>query len=70
MSRIDITNADLRWRKASRSTGSGDDCVEVARALPGVAFRDSKNPLGPKLVLTQAEFAAFTGAVRQGVYDL
>jgi hypothetical protein len=42
----------------------------VATDLPGIVLRDSKNPSGPKLMLTQAEFAAFADAVRRGTYDL
>lgn len=35
-------DARLDWRKASRSTGSGNDCVEVAH-IPGlIGVRDSK----------------------------
>ncbi|WP_173094580.1 DUF397 domain-containing protein [Actinomadura verrucosospora] len=51
--------ADLskaRWRKASRSSASGSDCVEVA-GLPGlIAVRDSKDPDGPKLLLSPSAF--------------
>ncbi|MDL4813081.1 DUF397 domain-containing protein [Actinomadura opuntiae] len=52
-------HADLskaRWRKASQSSASGSDCIEVA-SLPGlIAVRDSKNPDGPKLLLTRSAF--------------
>jgi hypothetical protein len=55
------------WRKSSYSAGNGGDCVEVARALPdAVAVRDSKDPDGPKLIFTPADWAAFTAAVRTG----
>ena len=48
------------WRKSTFSNGSGGDCVEVARNLPGiVAVRDSKNPNGPKLVVSAATWRAF-----------
>jgi Domain of unknown function (DUF397) len=53
------------WRKSSYSGGNGGDCVEVARALPAaIAVRDSKDPDGPKLIFTPADWAAFTQAVR------
>jgi hypothetical protein len=39
----------LKWRKSSRSTGQGSECVEVARAHGTVGVRDSKNPDGAKL---------------------
>jgi len=59
------------WRKASYSTGNGGACVEVARDLPGVvAVRDSKNPDGPRLVLSPAGWQSFTGKVKAGRFDV
>jgi len=57
------------WRKSSRS-GGGDNCVEVALAVDStVGVRDSKNPTGPVLEFTAAEWGAFTGGVRDGEFD-
>lgn len=39
----------LKWRKSSRSTGSGTECVEIARVPGAIGIRDSKNPDGAKL---------------------
>jgi hypothetical protein len=64
---MDLTGAI--WRKASYSTTG--NCVEVARNLAGVvAVRDSKNPAGPKLIFTPAEWREFTAAVQTGDFDL
>jgi hypothetical protein len=52
-----------RWRKSSHSGGSGE-CVELARAG---AVRDSKNPSGPILTLT--DLPAFIDAVRARRFD-
>jgi uncharacterized protein DUF397 len=53
------------WHKSSHSGANGGDCVEVARTLPeAVAVRDSKDPDGPKLIFTPADWAAFTTAIR------
>ncbi len=42
------------WHKSSYS-GTDGNCVEVATNLPGlVAIRDSKDPEGPKLVVSRA----------------
>lgn len=59
------------WRKSTRSGGTGGNCIEVARNLPGtVAIRDSKNPHGPKLIITPRTWQAFTTAIRTGHLDL
>ena len=64
---MDLSNAV--WRKSSRSGGQGN-CVEVA-ALDGdtVAVRDSKNPTGPALSFTAAEWNAFLAGTRDGRFD-
>ncbi|WP_084262713.1 DUF397 domain-containing protein [Actinomadura formosensis] len=59
----DIDKERTTWRKSSRSNGQ-QECVEVAAAGKGrVAVRDSKNPSGPMLLLTSADFAA----IRRGI---
>ncbi|MBO2465072.1 DUF397 domain-containing protein [Actinomadura violacea] len=46
------------WRKSSRSTTQGGECVEVA-AFPGtIGMRDSKDPEGGHLALAPERFAA------------
>ena len=60
----------FEWKKSSLS-GSTGNCVDVARNRPGiVAVRDSKDPHGPKLIFTPAEWEAFTVGVRDGTFDL
>ena len=55
-----------QWRKSSFS-GAAQNCVEVARNLPGiVAVRDSKNLHGPALVINRARWAAFVESVKAG----
>jgi Domain of unknown function (DUF397) len=59
------------WQKSSHSSGNGGACVEVARDLPGaVAVRDSKDPEGPKLAFTPAEWRTFTGSLKDGRFTL
>jgi hypothetical protein len=59
---MDLTGAV--WRKATYS-GNAGNCVEVAANLPGiVAVRDSKDPAGPALILTAAQWHEFTAALR------
>jgi hypothetical protein len=52
------------WRKASRSTAEGDNCVEVTRISQMVALRDSKNPNGPKLIISSSDFRSFARVVK------
>jgi hypothetical protein len=57
------------WRKSRRS-GNGGSCVEVANLDHAVAVRDSKNPDGPKLALTRADWRALVAGIRHGAFDL
>jgi hypothetical protein len=57
------------WHKSSRSNGQGQ-CVEVARIDQAVAFRDSKDPAGPVLTLTSAEWVAFISGAQDGEFEL
>jgi len=59
----------LRWRKASRSSGTGSECVEVANLEAGVAVRDSKNPTGGTLTFGRAEWRTFAARARSGELD-
>ena len=55
-----------QWRTSSYSGGNGGTCVEVADNLPGVvAVRDSKDPDGPVLTFTRADWSAFVAGVRR-----
>ena len=54
----------LVWRKSRRSSGQGDNCVEVA-SLPGAcAVRDSKDKEGPTLRLTAEQWRRFTAKLK------
>jgi hypothetical protein len=60
---IDLSGA--AWRKSTRSSAEGQNCVEVAAGLPGiVAVRDSKHPAGPPLIVTPRNWTAFIRAVK------
>ncbi|WP_216589253.1 DUF397 domain-containing protein [Streptomyces brasiliscabiei] len=64
-----MSTSDLSWFKSSYSSGDGDDCVEVAVALPHtIHIRDSKNTPGPQLTLSPTAWADFVpyAAVAQG----
>ena len=57
------------WVRSSFSFANGN-CVEVAE-LPGdsVGIRDSRDPGGPVLGFTRAEWAAFLCGARRGELD-
>jgi hypothetical protein len=66
---MDLTRAV--WRKSSYSSGNGGNCVEIAGNLRDtVAVRDSKDPDGPVLTLTSAQWRSFTADMRTGQFDL
>lgn len=52
-----MTTEAPAFRKSSYSHPG--DCVEVARNLPAVRVRDSKNPDGPSLTFSRNAWAAF-----------
>lgn len=52
------------WRKSSRSSGNGGNCIEVADLSSGIGVRDSKDPEGPKLVISRDEFASLVAGLR------
>ncbi|MCX5229381.1 DUF397 domain-containing protein [Streptomyces sp. NBC_00233] len=54
-----MSTTDLAWFKSSYSSGSGDNCVEVATGPSTVHVRDSKNPTGPQLALSPATWTEF-----------
>lgn len=60
---MDLTHAI--WHKSSYSSGNGGACVEVAGDGPEVvAVRDSKDPDGPALVFTPADWSAFIASLK------
>jgi hypothetical protein len=57
------------WLKSARSGPTGGNCVEVAFLPAGeVAMRNSRQPDGPALIFTQAEWDAFLGGARDGEF--
>jgi hypothetical protein len=56
-----------RWRTSSYSGGNGGECVQVA-AKPSAArilVRDSKDPDGPALAITAAEWRRLTNRIKR-----
>ncbi|GHJ06776.1 hypothetical protein TPA0907_11430 [Micromonospora humidisoli] len=62
-----MTAADLHatgWRRSSRSSASGSNCVEVAEVSGGLAVRDSKDQGGPVLHFGRDAWSSFLGGLR------
>ncbi|GLX54507.1 hypothetical protein Shyhy01_74560 [Streptomyces hygroscopicus subsp. hygroscopicus] len=65
---IDLSS--VTWRKSSYSNPDGGACLEVSDDIPAsVPVRDSKTPHGPALLFADGAWAAFVGAVGNGVLD-
>lgn len=53
------------WRKSTRSTDNGGDCVEVAAFPHTIAVRDSKDPRGPHLTFTRDTWRTFAAELKR-----
>ncbi len=68
---MSATGSELRglaWRKAQLSVADGA-CVELAPTNGMVAMRHSKDPDGPILMYTAAEWHAFLHGAKAGEFD-
>jgi hypothetical protein len=54
-----MSTGELAWFKSSYSSGSGDDCVEVATCPATIHVRDSKDKQGAELALSPDAWADF-----------
>jgi Domain of unknown function (DUF397) len=59
---------DIQWVKAKKSAYDGN-CVQVGRIRNEVRVRNSRDPEGPQLVFTKAEFNAFLEGAKNGEFD-
>ncbi|MGS2642792.1 DUF397 domain-containing protein [Streptosporangium sp. LJ11] len=71
---MDLNN--VTWIKSSFSGDNGGDCVEVAKLKDAtghpdlIAVRDSKDPDGPKLLLTPTAWTTFLNHVKAGEFGV
>jgi hypothetical protein len=54
------------WRKASRSSTTGGECVEVADLDAVIGIRDSKAPEAGHLTLSPDDFTQLIHRVKRG----
>ena len=58
----------IAWHRSTASNVG--NCVEVARSGGSVLVRHSRQPAGPLLKFTAAEWEAFLAGARGGEFDL
>lgn len=59
--------SDTYWKKSSRSA-QGSNCVETAKRSGVPVIRDSKDPAGPWLRLTDGVFGRFIQGIKLDEY--
>lgn len=66
---MEINRRTARWVKSSASSGNGT-CVEAASVKEDeVLVRNSRDPEGPIVAFTKAEWVAFLAGVKAGEFD-
>ncbi|GAA3957625.1 hypothetical protein GCM10023085_45140 [Actinomadura viridis] len=62
--------AQAVWRRSRRSTGGGNNCVEVASVAGAVGVRDSKAPTIGAVIMSAGAWRDLAAGVKTGRYDL
>ncbi|MFC5749969.1 DUF397 domain-containing protein [Actinomadura rugatobispora] len=68
MTSIDLSHAV--WRKSSRSSPAGENCVEIAGLVGLRAVRDSKEPDGGVLAFDAAAWNSLIARIKRGEFDI
>ncbi len=58
-----------QWRKSTRSSAGGPECVEIALDPNGAGVRDSKNRTGGGLDFGVAQWSRFVVSAKGGAFD-
>ncbi len=70
---VNAVHAQLAWRTSSYSGNNGGQCVEAAFRIdvttPDWLLRDSKDPYGPVLTFSPAEWGSFIANVKADQLD-
>ncbi|WP_314411220.1 DUF397 domain-containing protein [Streptomyces sp. DSM 40484] len=61
-----MNTSTLKWFKSTYSSGSGDDCVELAVCPDLIHVRDSKVQAGPQLAVTRGAWTSFLAYAASG----
>ncbi|MEU9131183.1 DUF397 domain-containing protein [Kitasatospora sp. NPDC048540] len=65
---LDLTGAE--WLSSSQGSVPGGGEVQIAFVEGYIAMRDGRDPDGPALIFTPAEWRAFVLGARDGEFDL
>lgn len=58
-----------QWRKSTRSSAGGPECVEIALDAIGAGVRDSKDRSRRELDFGFTQWARFIGTAKRGAFD-
>ncbi|PSL57925.1 uncharacterized protein DUF397 [Saccharothrix carnea] len=58
-----------QWRKSTRSSAGGPECVEIALDRDAAGVRDSKNRTGGELGFGFTQWSRFVRTAKNGVLD-
>lgn len=58
------------WRRSAQGPPDDSNCIEVAFVDDLIGVRDARDPDGPVLVFTEAEWDAFVEGAKDGEFDL
>lgn len=64
MPRRDSRHSTLIWRK-SKASNADQECVEMASTERSVLVRDSRDPAGPALEFSPAQWSSFMRRIRE-----
>lgn len=66
---MEFDRSTVRWIKSTASNATGQ-CVETASIKEGeILVRNSRDPEGPILAFTKAEWIAFIAGAKAGEFD-
>ncbi|MDR6595868.1 DUF397 domain-containing protein [Saccharothrix longispora] len=60
---------EREWRKSTRSSAGGPECVEIALDAVRTGVRDSKNRTAGELDFGSAQWSRFLGSAKNGALD-
>jgi Domain of unknown function (DUF397) len=67
---MEFDRSTVHWTKSSASGGTGGACVETTSIKEDeILVRNSRDPEGPILAFTKAEWVAFIIGAKAGEFD-